>query len=100
MSDDIRKEWRRAIWTVVAACIIALGTNVAQTWAATRTLEVQLKVIEKEQGALRTKVDLLLVQMETKVDRKTLDHYMSEIKNDIREIKNHILEIYKNEKSL
>lgn len=98
MSDDIRKEWRRAIWTIVAACIIALGTNVAQTWAATRTLEVQLKVLDKEQGALRTKVDLLLAQMEKKVDRETLDYCMSEIKSDIREIKNHILEIYKHQK--
>lgn len=46
-------------------------------------MQETVKVIKKEQEIIRTKVDILQITIERKVDRKTLDECLTRIDNKL-----------------
>lgn len=79
MSEEIRRDWRRAIWSIVVAAVIAIGASYAQTYTMQRSMNEQMRILVREQQVIRTKVDLMQIKMERKVDRETLDNYLQRI---------------------
>lgn len=106
MSEDLRIEWRKALWTLVVAAILSIGGTIATNWITTATLKERIKTVETEQKALRDKVDLLQIQIQKMVPREKLDDclnnmdsklddFHSQSETHFRDLNQNILEIYK-----
>lgn len=107
MTDMQNREWKRALWSVVAAAVIAIGANFWMNVQFQATVKEQNRVMELEINLLRSKIDHLGVQLERKVDRETLDNCLRDISHNqesmktsmdknFAELNKMILEIYKN----
>ncbi len=57
MTDQFKSDWRKAIWTLVAAAIHTIGGTISTNFITTLTLKERLKTLEMEQGAIRNQVD-------------------------------------------
>ncbi len=99
MDNDMKNEWRKAVWTIVAAAVIALATSFAQTWSAQKSMSHQIEVLKEEQDLIRTKVDLLQIEMQHKVNRKTMDDCLTGMRDDISETKDLMIQLYRELKS-
>jgi CO dehydrogenase/acetyl-CoA synthase delta subunit len=93
MSEEIRREWRRAMWTIVTAAVIALAGSFVQTYVMQQSMSGQLDVMKQEQQVIRSKIDLMQVQLERKVDRGTLDNCLNRIDQKLDKIADNIFDI-------
>ncbi len=93
MSEELRKEWRRAIWTLVTAAVLALVGTFVQSYTMQRSMSEQLNVLKQEQTVIRTKLDLIQIQIERKVDRSTLDNSLVRIDLKLEKIVDNIFKI-------
>jgi len=91
MTEEIRRDWRRAIWSIVVAAVIAIGASYAQTYTIQRSMNEQMHIIAREQQLIRTKVDLMQIQLERKVDRETLDNCLERIDMKLDKISEHLI---------
>lgn len=98
MSEDIRQEWRRAMWTIVTAAVLALGGSFVQTYVMQQSMSEQMKVMQEEQKMIRQKLDVIQIQIESKVDRSTLDHCLNRIDDKLDKISDNIFKIQQNTK--
>ena len=96
MSEDIRKEWRRAMWTIVTAAVLALGGSFAQSVIMQQSMVEQLKILQKEQEIIRQKLDVIQIQLQNKVDRTTLDNFLNRIDDKLDKISDNIFKIKQN----
>jgi hypothetical protein len=58
-----------------------------------QSMNDQIKIITKEQTLIRTKVDLMQLQIERKVDRNTLDNCLNRIDVKLDNINNNLLKL-------
>lgn len=93
MNDEIKKEWRRAFWSLVITAIIAVSGAFFQSYIMTKTLSDKVDILTKEQSIIRSKVDLIQLQIERKVDRNTLDNCLTNIDHKLDNIQNNIFKI-------
>lgn len=107
MTEMQNREWKRALWSVVAAALIAIGANFWMNVQFQATVKEQNRVMELEINLLRSKIDHLGVQVERKVDRETLDNCLRDISHNVEstkatmeknfaELNKLILDMYKN----
>ncbi len=107
MTDMQNREWKRALWSVVAAAVIAIGASFFSNLQFQATVREQNRVMETEINLLRGKIDHMGMQLERKVDRETLDQCLRDISNNQENMKTSmdknftslntmILEIYRN----
>jgi len=90
MSDQQNKEWKRALWSVVVAAILAIGANFWMNVQFQATVKEQNRVMEIEIKILRTKIDNLSIHIERKVDRETLDNCLSDIRSNVSDLRTQI----------
>jgi len=95
MTDTMKSEWRKALWTVVVAGIIAIVSNFIQNISAQSSMNEQLKVMQSEITLIRSKIDIIQIQMGNKVDRETLDNNIVIMNGKLDEMGTRIFEIYK-----
>lgn len=98
MADELKKELRRAIWTIVVAGVLGISGIFFQTLLAQSKMQQQIDVLSAEQQLIRTKVDLVMLQQQRKVDRETMDNTFKSVNDKLDKIADDILEIYKNVK--
>jgi hypothetical protein len=95
MVEEIRKEWRKAMWTLVAAAVLAIASSYVQVVVSQNTMQKQIDILQSEQGLLRTKVDLLQVVIERKVDRDKMDDCLSDINHKLDGISVQLIDAFK-----
>lgn len=93
MSEEIRQEWRKAIWTIVIAAVMALGGSFVQTYVMQQSMHEQMKIMKEEQKIIRQKLDVIQVQIENKVDRSTLDNCLERIDDKLDRISENLFKI-------
>ena len=93
MGEEIKREWRRAIWSIVTVAVIALATSFVQSSMAQRSMGEQLKVLIEEQQVIRAKLDVMQIQLERKVDRNVLDNCLNRIDTKLDKIADNIFKI-------
>ena len=81
--DDIKKTWRNAFISIVATAILSIVLTAFSAYVALETMRETVNVMKKEQEIIRTKVDILQITIERKVDRKTLDECLTRIDNKL-----------------
>lgn len=81
--DDIKKTWRNAFISIVATAILSIILTAFSAYVTLETMRETVNVMKKEQEIIRTKVDILQVTIERKVDRKTLDECLTRIDNKL-----------------
>lgn len=107
MTDMQNREWKRALWSVVVAAVLAIGASYFSNLQFQATVREQNRVMENEINLLRGKIDHMGMQLERKVDRETLDNCLRDISNNQENMKisleknfsnlnTMILEIYRN----
>jgi hypothetical protein len=93
MNDELKTEFRRAMWSLVIAAVIAISGGFLQSYVMQQKMNDQIKIITKEQTLIRTKVDLMQLQLERKVDRNTLDNCLNRIDVKLDNINNNLLKL-------
>ncbi len=96
MSEEIRQEWRKAIWTIVIAAVMALGGSFVQTYVMQQSMHEQMKIMQEEQKIIRQKLDVIQIQLQNKVDRSTLDNCLNRIDEKLERISDNIFKIQQN----
>ena len=96
MSEEIRKEWRKAIWSIVIAAVLAIGGGAVQIYVVQRTISDQLQIMRKEQDLIRQKIDLIQIELQRKVNRNTLDDCLNGIDLKLDKISDNIFVIQQN----
>jgi len=107
MTEMQNREWKRALWSVVVAALLAIGANFWMNVQFQATVKEQNRVMELEINLLRSKIDHLGIQVEHKVDRETLDNCLRDISQNVEstkatmeknftELNKLILDMYKN----
>lgn len=81
--DDVKKTWRNAFISIVATAVLSIILTAFSSYVALQTMQETMKVIKKEQEIIRSKVDMLQITIERKVDRKTLDECLTRIDNKL-----------------
>ena len=77
--DDVKKIWRNAFISIVATAVLSIIFTAFSAYVALETMRTTINVIKQEQQIIRTKVDLLQITLERKVDRKTLDDLLKQV---------------------
>lgn len=77
MCEELNKEWKKAIWTIVAAAVIGIGSLFWASVTTQRVMLYRLDVIQAEQSMLRDKVDVLQIEVNTKVGSDTWEAFLS-----------------------
>jgi len=106
MSEVLKNEWRKALWTLIAAGLLSIAGTIGANIVTTATLKERIKTIETEQGIIRNKVDLIQIQLEKKVPREKLDECLrdmdsklddihNEFEVSLRDLNQNVYEIYK-----
>jgi uncharacterized membrane protein YraQ (UPF0718 family) len=109
MTEIQNREWKRALWTVVAAALIAIGANFWMNVQFQATVKEQIRVMQHEQHITRIKVDQMSIDLQGKVDRTVLDECLrdmnsnistmrSSMENNFEQVNKNILDIFKNRK--
>lgn len=81
--DDVKKTWLNAFISIVATAILSIVLTAFSAYVALQTMRETVNVMKKEQEIIRTKVDILQITIERKVDRKTLDECLTRIDNKL-----------------
>jgi len=95
MTDEIKKEFRGALWKIIGTGVFFLAVNFVQMFVSQKTMGEQLDVLRTEQQLIRAKVDLLQVQMERKVNRDKMDDCFDDVKKNIEIMNETVLSIYR-----
>lgn len=106
MTDMQNREWKRALWSVAAAAVIAIGANFWMNVQFQATVKEQIRVMQNEQAITRSRVDQMSIDIQNKVDRTVLDDCLRDMKQDITKMRssmeanfdkvnNNIIEIFK-----
>lgn len=95
MTDIMKSDWRKALWSVVVAGVIGIVGNFIQNISAQSQMNEQIKVMQNEVTLIRSKIDVIQIQMGNKVDRETLDNNIVIMNGKLDEMGTRIFEIYK-----
>lgn len=100
MSEDeakvtVKSEVRRGIIILVTAAIIGLTGAFMQNIVFQASMQEQIEILRKEQDLIRTKLDLINIQLQRKVNRETMDNNFGDMTGRLERIEANILEIYK-----
>lgn len=109
MTEMQNREWKRALWSVAAAALIAIGANFWMNVQFQATVKEQIRVMQHEQHITRMRVDQMSIDLQGKVDRTVLDECLrdmnsnistmrSSMENNFDQVNKNILEIFKTRK--
>lgn len=109
MTEMQNREWKRALWSVAATALIAIGANFWMNVQFQATVKEQIRVMQHEQHITRMRVDQMSIDMQGKVDRTVLDECLRDMNSNINnmrssmetnfdKVNNNILEIFKTRK--
>lgn len=93
--DDVKKTWRNAFISIVATAILSIVLTAFSAYVALQTMQETVNVIKKEQEIIRSKVDILQVTIERKVDRKTLDDLLKQFDHKLDKNTELLIKIHK-----
>lgn len=93
--DDVKKTWRNAFISIVATAILSIVLTAFSAYVALETMRETINIIKQEQQIIRTKVDLLQITLERKVDRKTLDDLLKQFDHKLDKNTELLIKIYK-----
>lgn len=93
--DDVKKIWRNAFISIVATAILSIVLTAFSAYVALQTMQETVNVIKKEQEIIRSKVDILQVTIERKVDRKTLDDLLKQFDHKLDKNTELLIKIHK-----
>lgn len=96
MVAEFKKDFSKAIWTVVVAAVISLAATAMQGHVLQQSMVDQLSVMKEEQKVIRQKLDVIQVQLENKVDRSTLDNSLNRIDDKLDKIADNIFKLQQN----
>lgn len=93
--DDVKKTWRNAFISIVATAILSIVLTAFSAYVALETMRETINIIKQEQQIIRTKVDLLQITLERKVDRKTLDDLLKQFDHKLDKNTELLIKIHK-----
>lgn len=93
--DDVKKTWRNAFISIVATAILSIVLTAFSAYVALQTMQETVNVIKKEQEIIRSKVDILQVTIERKVDRRTLDDLLKQFDHKLDKNTELLIKIHK-----
>lgn len=93
--DDVKKIWRNAFISIVATAVLSIIFTAFSAYVALETMRTTINIIKQEQQTIRTKVDLLQITLERKVDRKTLDDLLKQFDHKLDKNTELLIKIHK-----
>lgn len=93
--DDVKKTWRNAFISIVATAVLSIILTAFSSYVALETMRETVNIIKREQQIIRTKVDLLQITLERKVDRKTLDDLLKQVDHKLDKNTELLIKIHK-----
>jgi len=97
MSEEIRRDFQKAIWSIVVAAVLSIGGLFFQSYVLQRGMTEQIDILKYEQQIIRQKIDLMQIQLERKVDRNTLDNCLQGFNLKLDKIADNIFKIQQNQ---
>lgn len=93
--DDVKKTWRNAFISIVATAILSIVLTAFSAYVALETMRETINILKQEQQIIRTKVDLLQITLERKVDRRTLDDLLKQFDHKLDKNTELLIKIHK-----
>lgn len=83
MNEAIKKDLHKAIFTIVVTAVIAITGSFIQVYVTQHSMNQQMQRMEREQEMIKAKIQIIEIEMETKIDAKTLDEKLYRIEDKI-----------------